>query len=343
LKGGRRAEKDNETLFQVKEVFTVIIGKTPSTIKRETCALRVSQVKEIEIKSVNRKYETFRLKDKTREKSLLESIRGKGIEEPLLCAQDAEGKHILLDGFKRLRCCFRLCIPTISVVMLGADEADSILRLIHQSNSRMLDILEQAVFVNELKKEFKLKMSEIALRLERSPAWVSVRLGIFDEMSESIRQEVFSGRFPVRAYMYTLRRFTRVNKIGPEEADKFVKAVSGAGLSLRQIETLACGYFQGSDALKKQIEQGELSWTLKNLKYPELESHGNNPELTQDESRFVRDLESCGKYMQRLASCFDRKWNTSGCFGKTVKILAEGILSRLGGFEKELRRLHASG
>jgi hypothetical protein len=177
-------------------------------------------MKEIEIASVNRKYEAFRLKDKNREKYLLESIRGKGVREPLVCAQDTGGRHILLDGFKRLRCCIRLSIPTVSIVTMGADEADSILQLIHQSNSKTLDILEQAVFVNTLGKEFGLKAGEIASSLERSSAWVSVRLGIFDEMSESIRVEVFSGRFPVRAYMYTLRRFTRVNKIAPEEADR---------------------------------------------------------------------------------------------------------------------------
>jgi hypothetical protein len=111
---------------------------------------------------------------------------------------------------------------------MGADEADSILQLIHQSNSKTLDILEQAVFVNTLGKEFGLQPGEIASSLERSSAWVSVRLGIFDEMSESIRVEVFSGRFPVRAYMYTLRRFTRVNKIAPEEADRALRML-GSG------------------------------------------------------------------------------------------------------------------
>jgi ParB/RepB/Spo0J family partition protein len=209
-------------------VFILLIGKTLTTLERETFALRVSRMKEIEITSMNRKYEAFRLKDKNRERYLLESIRGKGVQEPLVCAKDAEGRHILLDGFKRLRCCIRLSIPTVFIVTTGADEADSILRLIHQSNSRTLNILEQAVFVNTLRKEFNLSVSEIASSLERSLAWVSVRLGIFDEMSESIRQEVFSGRFPVRAYMYTLRRFTRVNKIEPEEADSALRML-GSG------------------------------------------------------------------------------------------------------------------
>jgi hypothetical protein len=162
-------------------------------------------------------------------------------------------------------------------------------------------------------------------------------------MSELIRQEVFAGRFPVRSYMYTLRQFTRVNKIKPEETDRFVKAVSGKGLSLRQIETLAYGYFRGSASLKKQIEQGDILWTLKNFRQNELSLHSANPELTEEESRFVRDLELFQKYMQRLFSGFNRHESRSTQFDKTARLLADGILSALSTFENELRRFYACG
>jgi ParB/RepB/Spo0J family partition protein len=301
-------------------------------------------MKEIEIKTMDRKYESFRLKDQGRERYLLSSIREKGVQEPLQCAQGDNGKPVLLDGFKRLRGCCRLNISTVPVVTVGTDEPDSILRLIHQSNYRTLNILEQAIFVNELRKEFKLKAGEIASRLERSPAWVSVRLGIFEDMSELIRKEVFAGKFPVRSYMYTLRQFTRVNKIKPQETDRFVQAVSGKALSQRQIETLAYGYFRGSPALKKQIEQGELSWTLKSLKQNEHSSASASPELTEEESRFIRDMELFQKYMQRLsAEGLGRSWDMSAQFGKTARVLADGILSTWTAFEAGLRRIHDCG
>jgi ParB/RepB/Spo0J family partition protein len=298
---------------------------------------------EIEIKLVDRKYESFRLKDKGREEYLISSIREKGVQEPLICARDAKGNHILLDGFKRLRGCCRLNITSVPVVTTGTDEPDSILRLIHQSNSRTLNILEQAVFVNELSRRFKLKAGEIAGRLERSPAWVSVRLGIFEGMSGPIRQEVFSGRFPVRAYMYTLRQFTRVNRIKPQEAERFVQAVSGKGLSLRQIETLAYGYFRGGPTVKKQIEQGDLYWTVKSLEQGEQPSGSADPRLTADESRLLRDMELVRKYMQRLTAGFNRDWDMSARFVKTARPHVDGILSAWGSFEKCLRRFHDCG
>jgi ParB/RepB/Spo0J family partition protein len=167
-------------------------------------------MKEIEIKRIKTKYESFRLKDKIKEKYLLVSIRKSGVKEPLSCVnQDRD--YILLDGFKRLRCCYKLKIFYVPVATIGIDEAESILHIIRQSNEKTLTIVEQARFVDELKKSFGLGVSEIAKRLEVSRAWVSVRTGILGEMSDCIKQEVFSGRFPLRSYMYTLRQFTRVN------------------------------------------------------------------------------------------------------------------------------------
>jgi len=39
-----------------------------------------------------------------------------------------------------------------------------------------------------------------------------------------------------------------------EEIDRFVDMVSGKGLSIRDIDILANGYFKGSDDLRQQIK-----------------------------------------------------------------------------------------
>ena len=60
---------------------------------------------DVEIASISKKYESFRLKDKSKEKYLLQSILEQGIKEPLKCIekQHTDPPYILLDGFKRLR------------------------------------------------------------------------------------------------------------------------------------------------------------------------------------------------------------------------------------------------
>ena len=294
---------------------------------------------EVEIKRIKTKYESFRLKDKVKEKYLLASILKNGVKEPLSCVnQDRD--YILLDGFKRLRCCYKLKIFYVPVATIGKDEAGSILHMIRQSNEKTLTIVEQARFVDELKKSFGLGVSEIAKRLEVSRAWVSVRTGILGEMSDCIKQEVFSGRFPLRSYMYTLRQFTRVNKIPKQTVDRFVKAISGKSLSQRNIEKLAYGYFRGNEQLRKQIEKGNLEWTLKQMNEKTGFSYTQEPDLTREESDFIRDMELCQKYMIRVRKSLSHKKKGSKAFEKTVKLLIDGMSEIIEVFRKEIREYY---
>lgn len=291
---------------------------------------------EIEIKRISTKYESFRLKDKTREKYLLQSILEKGVVEPLSCViQDKD--YILLDGFKRLRCCNKLKIFYVPVTTIGKDEAESILHIIRLSNEKTLTTLEQARFVDELKKSFGLRVSEIAKRLEVSKAWVSVRLGILGEMTDYMKQEIFGGRFPLRSYMYTLRQFTRVNKIPKQTVDRFVKSVSGKGFSQRNIEKLAYGYFRGNEQMKKQIENGNLEWTLKQMDGESGYSCTQELDLSKEERDFIRDLELCQKYITRVRRKLPQIKKGSEVFNKTVKLLIDGIKESMEAFRKEVR------
>jgi hypothetical protein len=62
--------------------------------------------------------------------------------------------------------------------------------------------------------------------------------------------------------MVTLRPFIRMNAIGPEESERFVQAVAGAKLSVREIELLAHGYFRGAPSLRRAVDEGRWKWTL---------------------------------------------------------------------------------
>lgn len=296
---------------------------------------------EAEIHTISKKYESFRLRDKNREKYLLQSILEHGIREPLQCVQGDEQEYILLDGFKRLRCSYRLHINMVPVISLGNDEVSSILHFIRMSTDRGLSTLEQASFVDELHKRYGLSVTDIAARLERSKAWVSVRLGIIDEMSQVLREEVFSGRFPLRSYMYTLRQFTRVNSISSGEIDTFVRAVSGKWISTRDIERLAYGYFRGGDRLKSQIEEGNLEWTLRQMKKAEPACQAEEG-LSEAEWTVIRDLELVQKYMSRIRHGLTREELSSKAFNSRALLLIEGLLCMIDGFKEQIRRFYDS-
>ncbi|MCZ7639299.1 MAG: hypothetical protein M5U12_26605 [Verrucomicrobia bacterium] len=86
-------------------------------------------------------------------------------------------------------------------------------------------MLEQARFLDELKGTGGLSLAEIAQQVGRSPAWVSLRLGVLAELSPLVCGALFDGTFPVYSYLYTLRPFRRLN--GAAAIDEFVAALRG--------------------------------------------------------------------------------------------------------------------
>jgi ParB/RepB/Spo0J family partition protein len=296
---------------------------------------------EVELSSICRKYESFRLRDPHSESLLLDSILQHGVREPLQCVQVQQGDYrfILLDGFKRLRCCCKLNLQTLPVVSVDEDEAAAILRLLRSSIQRSLSILEQARFVDELHSCHGLTIAEIAGELERSPAWVSLRLGLVERMSEVVRDAVFSGRFPLRCYMYTLRQFTRVKGVSSRDIDRFVRSVAGKGLSTREVEKLAQGYFRGGEQLHRQIEAGDLRWTLRQMTPQEpLQLPGT--EMSEAEWIVVQDLELAQKYIARILASLNREELGSKTFRAHALLAIEGLLGNIDAFAAQIRSFH---
>ena len=162
--------------------------------------------------------------------------------------------RLLLNGFKRCRCAKKLGIDGVPYVSLGEEEATGILNLMRASTDRGLGILEQARFVVDLVTIHGMSVAEVAETLSRSKGWVCMRRSLLEEMSPAIQQVLFRGAFPVYSYMYTLRPFMRMNGDNQAEIERFVKAVAGRRLSVRDIELLAHAYFRGPASLREAIE-----------------------------------------------------------------------------------------
>jgi len=206
---------------------------------------------EVELAHLDLRYESFRLKQAALEERLLASIAQRGIEEPLE-GVEVKAVRVLLNGFKRYRCARKLRLATVPYSSLGPDEAVGILSLLRTSNNRALSILEQAAFIAELKNARAMNVAQIAAELCRSKSWVSVRLGLFAGMSEKVRRQLFAGAFPVYSYMCLLRQFMRMNGVSRGQIEEFVLALSGKGLSVREVEQLAHGCFRGPESFRRK-------------------------------------------------------------------------------------------
>jgi len=291
--------------------------------------------REIELSTLDLRYESFRMRNEALEARLLSSIVQSGIEEPLE-GVDRQGASILLNGFKRYRCARKLGIEMAPYTSLGEDEAAGIMSLLRTSNNKTLGILEQAGFIDELKNLHRMGVAEIAAELSRSKAWVSMRLGFIGEMSAKVRQKLFAGAFPVYPYMYTLRQFMRMNGVKKSEVEDFVVALSGKRLSVRDIEQLAHGYFRGPESFREEIRRGNIALSLDRMRQVPADRDGCN----DFERALLKDLEITQKYMQRvMGKAPDRRISTRG-FHAQANLLTAGILSRASAFFQTLRGLH---
>jgi hypothetical protein len=130
----------------------------------------------------------------------------------------------------------------------------------------------------------------------------------------------------VYAYLYTLRPFMRMNSVGREPVERFMKALDGKRLSLRDIELLAHAYFLGPVSLREAIDGGQWGWSLEQMK--------NIPADPQRcngfEQQLLRDLKGLHKSIERVMVKCQSKRLTSRAFYAEANLLTGTLpLSRI--------------
>jgi hypothetical protein len=173
-----------------------------------------------------------------------------------------------------------------------------------------------------------MSVAEVAETLSRSKAWVSMRRGLLEQMSQAIQQILFRGEFPVYCYMYTLQQFMRMNSVTRDQIERFVTAVAGKKLSVRDIELLAHGYFRGPACLREAIDSGKFGWSLDQMKRVPEDLEGCN----EFERVLLKDLQIVQKYMQRvMAKCHDERLKNRAFYAQ-ANLLVGGLLSNFSPF-----------
>jgi hypothetical protein len=296
----------------------------------------------LEMGVINLKYEKMRLRDERREETLLSRIAQRGLEEPLEgIVVTAGNEAILLDGFKRYRCAKRLNLGMVPWSTIADSEGSGLTSMLMRSNAHTLHILEQARLVDELKREFRLTVGEIATRLSRSTGWVSVRLGLLSEMSPKMSELVFSGRFPVRTYLYTVRHFTRVKRIAPREVEEFMQACAGRKLSTRQLEVLARGYFEGRSRIRDEIRQGNFDWSLTELRGVMPHDDPRSEGLSEVERGLIRDLDMVTRALARISLKSRGAKISSAAFCAEAELFCGGLLGRFDLYRASIQEIYA--
>ena len=289
----------------------------------------------VERTSLNLRYQTHRLRDNAHETRLLASIVERGIEQPLEGVDTSQGRF-LLNGFKRYRCATKLGMECLPYVCLGDEEAEGIASLMQVGKDKPLSILEQARFVVELLTMHGMSVADVAEILSRSKAWVSMRRGLLDEMSATVQEILFRGALVSDNKAAPGLRRMGTNGVTSQEIERFMQAVAGTHLSVREIEMLAQGYFRGPAALREEIDQGNWKWSLE-----QMQAVGDDPKGCSDfELALLRDLERLLKSIGRvMAHCDDQRLQTRA-FHAQANLLVARLLSGQESFFKKMDKAY---
>jgi hypothetical protein len=136
--------------------------------------------------------------------------------------------------------------------------------------------------------------------------------------------------------MVTLRPFMRINGVGQKEMERFVQAVAGQRLSVREIELLAHGYFRGPASLRQAIDQGNWKWSLEQMQTVPETCEGCN----DVERGLLRDLERLLKLIGRVMTCCDDPRLQTRDFYAQANLLVASLLSRRESFFKKMEEFH---
>lgn len=204
---------------------------------------------ELEFQQIDLRNDHLRKRHPALERQLLASLDGVGQRVPVIVV--AEQDHfVLLDGFKRVRALRRLRRDTVLATVWDLDEAEGLLleRLMRASQPE--GPLEQGWLLRDLRDRFRMSMDELARRFDRTPSWVSRRLGLIQDLPEPVQDQVRAGRIAPHTAMKVLVPLARANK---RDCLRFLEALLKAEFSTRQAEALQAGWLKGTPEVRARI------------------------------------------------------------------------------------------
>ena len=125
--------------------------------------------------------------------SLSDSVRELGVLQPLLVRDAGGGEYELIAGERRWRAAKRAGLPTVPVVVRGADDMSSLEQAVVENLHRQdLNPLEEAAAYQQLIEDFAMTHEQLATRVGRSRATITNMLRLF-QLPPAIQKLVAEG------------------------------------------------------------------------------------------------------------------------------------------------------
>lgn len=205
---------------------------------------------DLEFHQLDLRYEELRGRNPARERRLLSSLAEVGQQAPIVVVSASEAaRHVVIDGYKRVRLLRRLGQDTVQATTWDLGEAEALLleRLLRAGDAD--NALEQGWFLRELRERFGLSGEELGKRFGRTPSWVSRRLSLVAELPESVHKHVRAGAIGAHAAMKYLVPLARANRT---DGERLADAVAPLRLTTRQM-ALVHAAWSGANSKTREL------------------------------------------------------------------------------------------
>jgi len=218
---------------------------------------------DLELHQLELRYEGLRDRNTPREKRLLASLADVGQQTPIVVVADsaaagadaAVGRHVVVDGYKRVRLLRRLGQDTVVATRWELPEPDALVLEGLMRAREQTGPIEQGWLLRELRQRFDLSLQELARRFDRDISWVSRRLALVERLPARVEHHVRSGAIGAHAAMKFLVPLARAKTA---DAERLADALAPLGLSTRQIGALALAYARGNAQARQRLVQNPL-------------------------------------------------------------------------------------
>lgn len=189
---------------------------------------------EVDLHRLDLRFAAARLIEPRAIDALARSIEQSGQLIACIAVPDADGRLILIDGYRRVQALRRLGRDTAQVDTWNCELAQALLTVLAQSSRRPFAALEEALLLQELVHGQGLSEREVARRSGRDVSWVSRRLELIRGLPDSLLAAVRQGRLAIWAATRVLAPLARANSA---QATQLLAALTATPLSTRELQT----------------------------------------------------------------------------------------------------------
>lgn len=206
---------------------------------------------ELEFHQLDLRYEGLRVRRPEQERRLLGSLAERGQQVPIVVVAASEpGRFVVIDGHKRVRALRRLRCDTVTATVWAMSEVEALVldRSLRQAEAETA--LEQGWLLSELHRSFGLDLEALARRFDHSTSWVSRRLGLVEQLPQSVQERVRQGEIGAHAAMKHLVPMARADS---DACEALAAAIARHKLSTQEVGQLWAAWRDAAPALRARV------------------------------------------------------------------------------------------